>query len=223
MAICVGKKALFITALLSLFLLGCKGESSSIADPVDLGLSVKWASWNLGASSPEDFGSYISWGEVEPKQTYTWETYSFCAGDQEHILKYCVDPAFGTVDDLSTLDPEDDIARAKWGEGWRMATPEEWEELLNECDWTWTTSHGVNGYLVKSKKKGYTSKSIFLPAGGNCEGAKKVDEGSFGHYWTSSVNMSYTYDARSFFFRSGRAYIDYYYRYYGFLIRPVTK
>ena len=122
-------------------------------EAVDLGLSVKWATFNVGASYPEQFGGYFAWGETELKTTYDWSTYKYGNGST-NLTKYNTNISSGTVDNKTTLDPSDDVARQKWGGSWRMPTYEEFRELLSNCTWTWTTMNGVNGYKVTSKKSG---------------------------------------------------------------------
>ncbi|MBO7112331.1 MAG: hypothetical protein J6V75_00065, partial [Bacteroidaceae bacterium] len=128
---------------------------------VDLGLSVKWATCNVGASKPEEYGDYYAWGETEPKTTYDWSTYKWCKGSSATMTKYCNNSSYGNngfTDTKTTLDPEDDVAHVKWGGNWRMPTISEFEDLINNCTWTWTTQNGVNGYKVTSKKSGYTDR-----------------------------------------------------------------
>ena len=133
---------------------------------VDLGLSVKWATCNVGASKPEEYGDYFAWGETQPKNTYDWSTYKWCNGSYDTQTKYCTKSSYGTVDNKTQLELSDDAARANWGGSWRMPTDAEMTELREQCTWTWTTQNGVYGYKVTSKKSGYTNKSIFLPAAG---------------------------------------------------------
>ena len=121
---------------------------------VDLGLSVKWATCNVGAQNPEDYGEYYAWGETRAKTIYTLKGYRFRAsGDAPHNVKFSkYDP-----DDKSgpfskkVLELDDDVANVKWGGNWRMPTKEEMEELVWNCDWVWTTQNGVNGVKITSK------------------------------------------------------------------------
>ena len=91
-------------------------------EAVDLGLSVKWASCNVGATTPEDCGDYYAWGEIEEKENYDWSTYKWCNGSYDTQTKYCTNSSYGTVDNKTTLDLEDDVAHVKWGGSWRMPT-----------------------------------------------------------------------------------------------------
>ena len=169
---------------------------------VDLGLSVKWATCNVGATKSEAYGDYFAWGETQPKSYYNESNYSYNANP--------------TVLPLSA-----DAARANWGGSWRMPTKEEQDELLDNCTWEWTTQNGVKGYKVTSEKKGYTKNSIFLPAAGYRYYSGLHCAGSDGYYWSSSLSTDYPYVAYILYFYSdyvGRGYYD---RYYGVSVRPV--
>ena len=155
---------------------------------VDLGLSVKWATCNVGATKPEEYGDYFAWGETQPKDYYSWSTYKWCNGSYDTQTKYCTKSGYGTVDNKTTLEAADDAARANWGGSWRMPTRNELIELLNQCTWTWTTQNGVYGYKVTSKKSGYTNKSIFLPAAGRCIDSSLDAAGIYGDYWSSTLS-----------------------------------
>ena len=164
-------------------------ETPEPADPysghayVDLGLSVKWATCNVGATKPEEYGNYYAWGETSPKTTYDYSTYKWCNGSYDTMTKYCTDSDYGTVDNKTVLDPEDDAAAVNMGGSWRMPTAEEQKELIDECTWTWTTLNGVNGYNVE----GSNGNSIFLPAAGCRYDGDLLDAGSLGYYWSSSL------------------------------------
>ena len=149
---------------------------------VDLGLSVKWADMNVGASKPEDYGDYFAWGETKPKTTYNWSTYKWCEGSDDTMTKYCTNSSRGTVDDKTVLELSDDAARANWGGSWRMPTYAELNELKTKCTFTWTTQNGVEGVLVT----GPNGNRIFLPATG--VGYGSYDEGFHGRYWSSKLH-----------------------------------
>lgn len=191
---------------------------------VDLGLSVKWATCNVGASKPEDYGEYYAWGETVTKITYTWINYHFrTSGDSEDNVrfnKYNTSSSRGSVDNKTILDIADDVANIKWGGGWRMPTQSEFQELMDYCTWTWTTQNGVNGYRVTGIKSGYTDRSIFLPAAGYRYDTSLHDAGSYGYYWSSSLYAGYPRDAWLLYFYSGN-HITYFYRGYGLSVRPV--
>ena len=193
---------------------------------IDLGLSVKWASCNVGATRPEQYGDYFAWGEVEPKTTYSWSTYKYCNGSYSNMTKYCNNSNYGNngfTDNKTVLNPEDDVATAHWGGAWRMPTIAEQVELEDNCAWTWTIQKGVNGYKVV----GPNGNSIFLPAAGIMDegtlGSAGSRAGSYGYYWSSSLSGDTPRDAYDVYFESG--YVGYgdVYRYCGFTVRPVCK
>lgn len=182
---------------------------------VDLGLSVKWASCNLGATRPELFGSYFAWGETEPKEDYSWDTYLWSYGSENTMTKYCTDSRFGYngfVDGKTTLDPENDAAHVLLGGKWRMPTKEEQDELRQKCSGEWTSLHGVNGWRFTAPN----GNSIFLPASG---------WGDSGSYWSSSLYGDYQNYAYTLIFKSSsyQEYVDWSqdFRYSGNSIRPV--
>ena len=192
---------------------------------IDLGLSVKWSTCNVGASSPSAYGDYYAWGETSTKSSYTWENYrSRTSGDSYDNVKfnkYNTQSTRGTVDNRTVLEMSDDVARQKWGGSWRMPTEKEFQELIDNCTWTWTTMNGVNGYKVTSKKSGYTGRSIFLPAAGYRDDTSLYLAGEVGYYWSSSLDTGLPYFAQYLFFNSGYHFTYYYYRLFGLSVRPV--
>ncbi len=164
------------------------GEENGYAY-IDLGLSVKWATCNVGATTPEGYGGYFAWGETSPKITYNWSTYKYYNGTHDTMAKYCVDSDYGTVDYNVELELEDDAAHVNWGGSWRMPTKAEQDELRdrNNCTWTWITLNGVSGNKVTSKKNG---NSIFLPAAGYRSYGSLDYAGHDGFYWSSSLSTS---------------------------------
>lgn len=187
---------------------------------VDLGLpsGTKWATCNVGADSPEDYGDYFAWGETEPKNVYDWRTYKWCNGSSSTLTKYCTSSSYGTVDNKTTLDLSDDAAYVNWGSSWRMPTKAEQDELRTECTWTWTTQNGVNGYKVTSKTNG---NSIFLPAAGKRFNSFSPNGGSYGWYRSSSLDTYASYCTHVFYFNSHDVNWDDDYRFYGQSVRPV--
>ena len=193
---------------------------------VDLGLpsGLKWATCNVGAEKPEDYGNYYAWGEVLPKENYSWATYKYANGTSNKdpkLTKYCNNTSYGDngfTDNKTTLESEDDAAHVNWGGSWRMPTNAEWEELLDNCTWTWTTQNGVNGYQVTSKTN---SNSIFLPAAGSRDGTNLYGVGRRGYFWSSSRGEYDPNYAWSLYFVSD--YVDRYYddRFSGLSVRPV--
>ena len=186
-------------------------------EAIDLGLSVKWASYNVGATKPEEYGGYYAWGETEEKSDYEWYTYKYCNDNDYSMTKYCTSSSYGTVDNKTTLEPEDDVATVKWGGSWRMPTRAELDELLNNCTWTCTTLNGVTGHRVT----GPNGNSIFLPFAGYRNGQEVRGRGSWGDYWSSSLGSSYSYDAYDLAFDSGVFGLDSYPRECGRSVRPV--
>ena len=191
---------------------------------VDLGLpsGIKWASCNVGADKPEDYGNYYAWGEVIPKEDYSWATYKYANGGASNKLtKYCNDASYGDndfTDNKTTLEPEDDAARVNWGGSWRMPTDAEWTELRAQCTLTWATQNGIKGYQVASKTN---SNSIFLPAAGYRLDTALYYVGDYGHYWPSSLYERYPDLAWYLYFNSSRVYRTYGSRSYGQSVRPV--
>ena len=171
---------------------------------VDLGLpsGLKWATCNVGANTPEEYGDYFAWGETQPKSYYDWSTYKYCNGSSTTMTKYCTKSSYGTVDNKTTLELTDDVAHVRWRGSWRMPTDDELSELRNtsNCTWTWTTQNGVKGYKVTSKKNG---NSIFLPAAGYRYLGNLSLAGSYGNYWSSSLYTYYSYYACDLYFSSG--------------------
>ena len=187
---------------------------------VDLGLpsGTLWADRNVGAATPEDYGDYFAWGETEPKGYYDWDTYKWCNGSISTLTKYCTDSPYGTVDDKTTLDLEDDAAYVNMGSEWRMPTYAELDELKTKCTWTWTTQNGVYGRKVT----GPNSNSIFLPAAGYRYASDLYFAGSDGLYWSSSLfeydpNTAYVLDFYSSDYHWGS-----YFRHNGHSVRAVA-
>ena len=167
---------------------------------VDLGLSVKWATCNVGASSPSDYGDYYAWGETSTYSTSTSKTYG---------------KSMGNIGGNSSYD----VACAKWGGSWRLPTKAEFQELIDMCTWTWTTQGGHNGYKVTGKN----GKSIFLPAAGYSYGTSPDDVGEEGSYWSSTPYESFNYRAYLLYFDSSRHLVDWDYRFDGRSVRPVVE
>ncbi len=182
---------------------------------VDLGLSVKWATCNVGASSPSDYGNYYAWGETSPKSTYTWSNCFDClddSGDSWDIYK---------LGGKTRITPTSghDTARENWGGAWRMPTEAEIDELNNKCEWAWTTRNGHAGYLVT----GPNGNSIFLPAAGARNGGFAFSVDDHGNYWSSTLSSSYSDIARYLYFFDGNHYTNNSYRSCGLSVRPVIE
>ena len=189
---------------------------------VDLGLSVKWATCNVGASKPEEYGDYFAWGEVEPKNNYSLSTYKYCNGTNNSMTKYSAknDVNRGEFyDNKIVLGPEDDAATVNWGGEWRMPTKEEQDELRNKCTWEWTTLNGVKGYAVI----GINRNVIFLPAAGCFGEWSRLGTGVFGYYWSSSLYTNSSDNAYYLGSYSDKLYEYYFYRYFGLPVRAVCR
>ena len=174
-------------------------------DWVDLGLpsGLKWATCNVGATTPEGYGNFYAWGETTTKTSY----------DQSNSVTYGQQ-----ISDFSG-NATYDAARANWGSTWRMPTKAEAEELRDNCTWTWTSQNGVNGMRVT----GPNGNSIFLPAAGYCPGSSRNDVGEYGNYWGSTPYESDTRGAYSLFFGSGGHDVNWFYRDSGRTVRPVSE
>ena len=192
---------------------------------IDLGLSVKWANRNLGADTPEDYGDYYAWGETVPKDNYRWSTYELCNGSYTKLTKYNNSNSYGVVDNKTEFmdyDYEDDAARQALGGKWRVPTDADWTELREQCTWTWVTNYnssGINGRLVKATN----GNSIFLPAADVRYGTDLSNEGSYGHYWSSTRRTDIPYQAWSYDFDSNNLYVTGFDRYLGLSVRPVSE
>jgi len=182
---------------------------------VDLGLpsGTKWASCNVGASSPEDYGDYFAWGETSPKDSYTTDnstTYGVSYSDLQ---------SKGIIDSDGNLTAAYDAATVNWGKGWRMPTKTQIEELVNNCTWTWTSQNGVNGKLVT----GPNGNSIFLPAA-RYYGTSLHYAGSYGLYWSSTAREYDSYRANNLYFRSDcYSWYNWNNRHLGLSVRPVAE
>ena len=163
---------------------------------VDLGLSVKWATYNIGATRPEEIGGYYAWGETTEKYEYTWDNYKFGTKgffSGYGLTKYCCSYGHGLngfEDGKHRLDPEDDVAHVLWGGNWRMPTFDDVIELYNNCDLELDWINGVEGFRLTSKVPGYTGNSVFFPFGGYSLGVDLVfGEGRALFYWTSESDF----------------------------------
>lgn len=200
------KRAFFALSAL-LLVVGCSGDKAGknvSPEAVDLGLpsGTLWANFNVGATAPEEYGNYYAWGEIETKSTYS-DPSAMCGI---------------TIDDISG-NATYDVAAAKWGDGWRMPTEDELEELINQCEWGPETVNGVNGY----KFVGPNGNSIFLPAAGYKIDTRTAREGEYVSYWSSTPIGKNAYNILN---RNGYGQnieVSGSERYYGSPIRPVKS
>lgn len=209
---------------------------------VDLGLpsGIFWATCNIGASNPEDAGTYYAWGETDRQESYTfsWDTYKY--GDSEESLT-----KYYSGDGKTTLEPEDDAAFKKWKEGWRMPTADEYKELIDHCYWEWYSGdvpYDCNGWIVYKAKtaadkgkmcnsngtgkiKGYSLSDthIFFPVSGRIFDGESEDPDYCCYYWTSSLYGGYSYSAQDFAASNLNRKIGHYYRCTGEPVRAVCE
>ena len=191
---------------------------------VDLELEsgTLWATTNVGAEKPEDYGDYFAWGETQSKKDYSQSTYMFYNENMYYQLtKYCTNSSFGIVDNKKELEPEDDAATINWGKDWQMPSAAQLEELFNGDNTTteFTTMNGIAGTKITSKRN---NKSIFLPAAGHYEGQSPKEKGSEGAYWSKTLDTNYCLNGCNFWFTkyNNRKIIESS-RVYGQSIRPV--
>lgn len=191
-------------------------------DYVDLGLpsGTLWATCNVGATMREDCGDYFAWGEIMRKTNYDWDTYKYWSDNA--LTKYCNNSEFGYngfTDDLTVLQPIDDAAIVNWGNGWRIPTKEQWEELNNNTTNIWTTQNGVNGRLFTASN----GTSLFLPVTGGYFGHWIEEANMTGSYWSSSLYTDRPDRAYDFGFRSDFCRVSYTSRFGGLCVRPVRE
>jgi hypothetical protein len=193
---------------------------------VDLGLpsGTLWATCNVGANTPEEYGDYFAWGETEPKEDYSWSTYNHCDGFPFTLTKYCTDSRYSYngsfTDNLTELRAGDDAATINWGSAWQMPSSAQMLELSNNTSKIWTQQNGVYGWLFTASN----GNSLFLPAAGVREDKSLYDAGSLGDYWSRSLGTDNSDNACGLYF-----YLDYYFyianysRERGQSVRPVRK
>lgn len=178
---------------------------------VDLGLpsGIKWATCNLGAVDPSDYGDYYAWGETAPKSSYKKANSRTYGKDMAKLR------AKGIVGHTGNLSPDYDAAQVNWGASWRMPTNEEITELFSQCSWTWTAQDGHNGHVVT----GPNGSSIFIPASGYCNNTSPSTVGECRVYWSSTPSE----DNDRYAFNLGNIGVNRGLRFHGFPIRPVTE
>lgn len=196
---------------------------------VDLGLSVKWATCNIGSTLPQHYGTFMAWGETAEKDVYYWDYYRFMTPDYhnwEGCSKYQVadnqkrgvwyDGDTFVGDNIRTLSNDDDAATVLRGSGWRMPTKAEMNELVTKCHWRWINDGYRKGYIVERK-----GRAIFIPAAGCAYEYAYYGTGSYGYYWSRELTASYTQYAYSLYINSREHSIGFDDRSYGLTIRPV--
>lgn len=209
-------------SLLTVTLVSCENskepsDSANGHEYIDLGLSVKWATCNVGANSPEKFGNYYAWGEIETKTDYSTETYKWNKGKSDTYTKYCILQAEGTVDNKITLELSDDAASANWGGNWRMPNAAEMQELVDECTWMWGQKDNVKGFTVI----GRNGNSIFLPTAGFFSDSNLEHVNTIGSYATNTLCSLYSQYINALYFEFGGEAVTNVPRETGYSIRPV--
>ena len=206
-----------------------QGVADSIAEYMDLGLpsGTLWATMNVGAFSPADFGDYFAWGETTGcncgKTEFNWNAYQYCNEAYDALTKYCQTPSYGNKcfsDTLTELTSDDDAAYVNWGSEWRMPSKEQFEELIcSEYTTTeWLEQNNVFGLKITSKSNG---RSIFLPAAGCRNNMLLYDESSCGYYWSRRLRTDRPYGAWGLLFTSDGVDVCLGLRFSGLSIRPV--
>jgi len=221
----------FVLALVAICVMPLYGQNPKTATTgtlnghewVDLGLpsGTLWATCNVGANAPEEYGDYFAWGETNSKDIYNWETYKYANGDRDMIIKYCNDSDFGNdgfTDTLTILLPEDDAATVNWGSGWQTPSKEQWDELVGNTTKTWTTQNGVTGMLITAKN----GVTLFLPAAGIRWDSNHKYEGADCVFWSRSLNSNYLCHAWYLLFDSEGCSLTGDNRFIGYSLRPVT-
>ena len=174
---------------------------------VDLGLpsGLLWATCNVGASTPGEYGDRYAWGETEPKSTYNWGSYKYCTGSDKELTKYCNNSSYGNdsyTDTLTVLEAVDDAATQTMGNGARIPSMDEWQELFDNTTMEWTAVDGVDGCLFTATN----GKSVFFPAAGFISGSYVGNDGYYCNYWSSKLNENNPREVRYFYFYYGGKY-----------------
>lgn len=194
---------------------------------IDLGLpsGTKWACCNVGATSPEQYGSYVAWGETKSKTDYSWNSYQWGSGKGQ-TTKYCNNSSFGKdgfTDSKTTLEVADDAARSNWGRQWHTPTSADFQELIENTTSEWIDGgdgKGVSGRIFKSSN----GKSLFFPAAGYRNGTSLHEANLCGDYWSKSLNIGTPNRASTLYFNSEDVDVYYYSnRGHGHVIRPVHR
>ena len=215
----ISLKNMLTVILMMVFAAGCnksdgpnhgndQGNELNGHEYVDLGLpsGTLWATCNVGSEMPEDYGGYYAWGETEPKELYDWKSYQYgrFIHERYELNKYCTDSAYGLngfVDNLTVMEPDDDVAWTCWGEGWRIPTIGEWEELFLNTTGVWTTLNDVKGWRCTASN----GNSLFLPAAGYWwDDAFNAD---LGLYWSRTINKEFPYRAWGFHFNCDSSHL----------------
>lgn len=199
-------------------------------DYVDLGLpsGTLWATCNVGATKPTEYGDLFAWGETATKDTFSYKIckkYKFFKIKDEKLefTKYNTDSDYGAVDNMNVLETQDDAATVNWGGSWRMPTEKEMKELRDGCDWEWTMNYKGSGVAGRVGKSKYNGNTVFLPAAGYGDNYGRRREGRSGGYWSSSLNHIFPDNSYDLYINSGDVCIYSNGRYYGLSVRAVCS
>ncbi len=190
-------------------------KSTIIYEYVDLGLpsGTLWATCNVGANNPWEYGDYFAWGETKAKKNYTWKSYKFFQRSDTVIKKY-------SNNEITILAPKDDAATINMGNDWRMPTSAEWYELDNNCNWEWTDNYEGSGHAGRiARSKINPDKFIFFPYGGLREKTSLLAPNLNGKYWSSSLCTQKPNNALAYSYDMPTSYPCY----YGLLVRAVRS
>lgn len=198
-------------------------EPQMTHESVDLGLpsGTLWATANIGANAPWDYGEYYAWGERADKTSYTWQNYKFSCGTGTNLKKYVTDSRYGSsVDNRTTLLDVDDVAKSQWGAEWRMPTSAEMRELKEACKWQWIANKNKNnGYMVT----GPNGATLFLPAAGYIDGTENTNINFGGFYWSADIYAQKPEHAMALGFDSEKVVLGKELRYSGLPVRAVRS
>ncbi len=208
-----------------MFLVTAVGAALNGHDYVDLGLpsGLLWATCNVGATKPEEYGDYFAWGETAPKEVYNNTAYKYYRNSGIKIVttKYCTRAVDGRIDNKTTLEASDDAANVNWGGNWRMPTETELNELRENCEWELTTHNEIKGFRITGKN----GNSIFLPYAGFANGINFFNIGKEACYWSSTLNTGFGAGGTASCIRSTgrRIIVDFSGRSFGHSVRPVCS
>jgi len=195
---------------------------------VDMGLSVKWATFDIGATKVGEYGKYFQWGDIQGytssqvgsgtgEKYFSWTDYKYCNGSYNTLTKYNNNSSYGTVDNKTVLESSDDAATFNMGTGWRMPTEAEYTELINACNQTWDSTNKCRIFMLKTD----STKKLVFPASGSGSNGRVLNQGSRGFFWSSSLYASDPSVGRHLYVGSGDGYMYLSYRYFGFCVRGV--
>lgn len=197
---------------------------------IDMGLSVKWATFDIGATKVGEYGKFFQWGDTQGytssevgsgtgKKYFDWSDYKYCNGSYDTLTKYNNNSSYGTVDNKTVLESSDDAATANMGKGWRMPTEAEYTELINACNQTWDSTNKWRIFTLKTD----STKKVVFPASGRGNYGSVYYQGSLGCFWSSSLDTSGPGNGRYLYVDSSSGYMSILNRCTGFCVRGVYR